>query len=172
MRAESGAAERRHYLETLLLKHGGGAVGGFISEGARFPASNGVGFHKAASLSLYGVESGLQRCGGRAASAIFLQHGEAGDSPELHGGCRLEPTILAETVDPRKLFPTAVPAPSHRPSVRIHEDSMRASSVHQVSLLPAVPHGSFCPGAQPLRFSQAARTVEMHATRMVPSIPL
>jgi hypothetical protein len=105
-----------------------------------FPVDEGISFDDAASLFSDGFESGSQGSRGNAASAMFSIDDEAGDSPKTNrGAAGREGPVVAAFVDTRKLFPDTVLTPADGLTVRIDEDSVRASVFDELSFLPAIP---------------------------------
>jgi hypothetical protein len=170
---EPGAPKRGHDPESFLLEHRHSAVCGLISEGVRFPASDGIGLNQAATLFSDGFQSGFQRSACSTASAIFLIDNKARYSPKsLFNALGGKPSILAAVVDTRKLFGGAVLAPSYWYSFRLDEYPMRGFPLDECSLFSTVPHASLGPGVQSLVFGQGARSVKVHAPTEVPPILL
>lgn len=57
--AEDGLGEWGHDLEAGSYEHGGGAVSGFVAEGAGLPGGDGIGFDNTAAFFLDAGDSGF-----------------------------------------------------------------------------------------------------------------
>src|SRR5262249_3268460 len=117
-------AEGGHDLESCFLEHGHRAPPVHI----RSPAGNRIGFNESPSLASDRCQGGGQGSARYSAPAMPFIDDKAGDSPQplgASGGGELP--IPRVVLNPRKLLPGAVLAPSHRLSLHVDEDPMRAT---------------------------------------------
>src|SRR5438309_10772892 len=102
---------------------------------------------------------------------MFSIDDEAGDSPKTKRGVTgREGLVVTAFVDARKLFPETVLTPAYGFTVRVDQDSVRASLLDELSFFQAIPQGTLRARMQPLVSWQCARPVKMHALTMVPAI--
>jgi hypothetical protein len=168
-----GIAERRHRLESRLFEHRYRSMSGRIAEGFTFPILDRVSFDDSAALPFYGFESGCQRGAGDSPAAIFFVHDKTSDAPEFSGfHFRGLHAIRTIAVNARQLLSRSVLTPSDWCTVRVNQDSVRATLRDKFLLFAAISRGSQFPGGQPLILGQWARALEMHAPAMVPAIAL
>ena len=82
---------------------------------------------------------------------MFSIDDEAGDSPKTNRSeTGREGPVVAAFVDARKLFPETVLTPADGLTVRVNEDSVRASLLDELSFFPAIPQGTLSARMQPL----------------------
>ena len=116
-----------------------------------FPVDERKSFDDSASLFPDRFESGSQGSRGNAAFAMFSIDDEASDSPKTNGGATgREGLVVAVFVDARKLFSETVLTPADGLTVRVDEDSVRASLLDELSFFPAIPQGPLSARMQPL----------------------
>lgn len=136
-----------------------------------FPVLQWVRFDHATALLFDGFQGGFQSERGDSATSIPPINDEAGYTPQfatVHFERKFP--VIPVAVEARELVGEAVLTPADWFTVCVDEDAVGAAFVDESFLFGAIPLRALGPGAQPLIFREAARTLEMDAEAVVPAI--
>ena len=138
-----------------------------------FPGNAWISLHHASSSLSDCFKSGFQSLRCHTTSSTFLIHSKAWNSPQLLCSVfKRQRSIISFVVDARQLFSRPILAPTHRLSICVNQDPVRAPFFDELFFVKPVPH-PLVPSASAAICSWATpRSLKMHAPAKIPAIPL